>query len=170
MMRSRDFMFANAYSVDGKKIGRIEDILLNFSSGTIEGFKINKGSVFNKSICISKDNIICISSKLIVREEDYKEEFIEFKKIKGMEAININGLILGDIEEIIFDEMNLNIKGLIISKGILDNIMSGKKVVLQGDYIIGKRNLLCLAKQEKFNFVRTFHDITMEADKNEEGI
>lgn len=170
MMRSRDFMFANAYSVDGKKIGRIEDILLNFDNGTIEGFRINKGSIFNKSICISKENVVCISSKLIVKEEEYKGYFIEFKNIKGMEAVNVGGLILGDIEEIIFDEMNLNIKGIVISKGIFDNIMSGKKVILQGNYIIGKNNLICLAKQEKFNFVRTFHNVTMEADKNEERI
>lgn len=170
MMRSRDFIFANAYSVNGKKIGRIEDILLNFDNGTIEGFRINNGGLFNKSICISKENVICISSKLIVKEKEYKGEFIEFKNIKGMEAVNVGGLILGDVEEIIFDEMTLNIKGLIISKGIFDNIMSGKKVILQGNYIVGEDKLICLAKQEKFNFVRIFHNVTMEADKNEEGI
>ncbi|MCD2346079.1 PRC-barrel domain-containing protein [Clostridium guangxiense] len=170
MMRSRDFMFANAYSVDGKRIGRIEDLLLNFNDGTIEGFRINKGSIFNKSICISKDNVICISSKLIVREEEFRGEFVEFKNIKGMETINVDGLILGVVEEIIFDEMNLKIKGLIISKGIFDNIISGKKIILQGNYIIGKNNLLCLAKQEKFNFVRIFHNIAMEVDKNEKNI
>lgn len=170
MMRSRDLILVNAYSVSGKRIGMVEDFLVNFNEGIIEGFRINKGSIFSRNVCISKDNVICITSKLIVKEEEYNGSFVEFKDIKGMEAVNINGVVLGSIEELIFDEMNLNIKGIIISKGILHNVISGKKVILQDDYIMGKSSLLCLAKQEKFNFVRIFHDITMEVDKNEKSI
>ncbi|MFL0249956.1 PRC-barrel domain-containing protein [Clostridium neuense] len=170
MMRSRELILENVYSIRGKRIGIVEDLLVNFNTGTIEGFRINKGSILSRSICISKDSVICVASKLIVKEEEYNGNFVEFKNIKGMEAVNIKGVILGSIEEIIFDEMNLAIKGIIISKGIFDNMISGKKVILQGDYIMGKSSLLCLSKQEKFNFVRIFHDIAMEVDKNEKGV
>ncbi|WP_234121056.1 PRC-barrel domain-containing protein [Clostridium hydrogenum] len=170
MMRSRDFMFMDVYSVAGQRIGRVEDILLDCNRGVIEGFKIIKGKVFNKTLYISKKDTICISSKIIVKEIYFLNNFIEFKKIRGRETVDIHGLLLGMLEEIIFDEMNFKIKGLIISKGLIGNLISGKRVILQGNYILGEKNLMCLSNDEKFNFVRMFHNITMEVDNDENDI
>lgn len=170
MMRGREFMFMDVYSITGDRLGRVDDLLVNFHEGVILGFKICKGSMFTKKIYIGKSDIISINSKIIVNKNGYSGSFIEFKDIKGREVISISGLAIGVLEEIICDEMNFKIKGLIVSKGFIENMVSGKKILLQNSYIIGEHSLLCIENKEKLNLVRVFHDMTMEVDKNEKNI
>ncbi|MCR3757888.1 PRC-barrel domain-containing protein [Clostridium felsineum] len=170
MIRSKKFINADVYSTEGKKIGIVDDIILNFNSGFVIGFKINKGKLFNKKCCISRENLVSFNSKMIVKFEEYKGTYIEFNNIRNMDVVNNDGTILGMVEEIIFDEKNFKIKGIIVSRGFFANLVSGKKVILEGNYMLGKENLFCFTEDKKLNFVRLFHSISMEDDEDEKNI
>ncbi|URZ00860.1 PRC-barrel domain-containing protein [Clostridium felsineum] len=170
MIRSKKFINADVYSTEGKKIGIVDDIILNFNSGFVIGFKINKGKLFNKKCCISRENLVSFNSKMIVKFEEYKGTYIEFNNIRNMDVVNNDGTILGMVEEIIFDEKNFKIKGIIVSRGFFANLISGKKVILEGNYMLGKENLFCFTEDKKLNFVRLFHSISMEDDEDEKNI
>ncbi|URZ16090.1 PRC-barrel domain-containing protein [Clostridium felsineum] len=170
MIRSKKFINADVYSTEGKKIGIVDDIILNFNSGFVIGFKINKGKLFNKKCCISRENLVSFNSKMIVKFEEYKGTYIEFNNIRNMDVVNNDGTILGMVEEIIFDEKNFKIKGIIVSRGFFANLVSGKKVILEGNYMLGKETLFCFTEDKKLNFVRLFHSISMEDDEDEKNI
>lgn len=170
MIRSREFIGADVYSTKGEKIGAVDDVILNFSSGFVLGFKINKGKVFNKHCCISVKNMVSFTSKMIVNYVPYKGSFIRFNSIKNMDVINYDGTILGMVEEIMFDEKTFKIKGIIVSRGFFANLVSGKKIILEGNYMLGKKNLFCFSNDKNLSFVRVFHSISMEDDKNEKNI
>lgn len=167
MVRSKEFILKDVYSTEGNKVGVVDDIILNFNSGFVIGFKINKGKFVNKNCYIGTENIVSFNSKMIVNYEPYEGSFIEFKNIKNMDVINYDGTILGMVEEIIFDEKSFKIKGIIVSRGIFANLISGKKVILEGDYMLGRENLFCFSNSKNLNFMRMFHFINSKDDENE---
>ena len=80
--------------------------------------------------------------------------YLAFSSIKGMEVIDIQGNIIGIVEDILFDD-KFSIKGLIISPGILRKISVGKGVLLINDIIIGDNNVLYYGKNNiKFSILR----------------
>ena len=48
----------------------------------------------------------------------------------------------GVVEDILIEEESFSIKGLIISSGIIDKIISGREVILINDVILGEDNIL----------------------------
>lgn len=154
MFRLKNFLAKKVVYANGKKIGTVIDIAINFSEKKVIGFAIKGINLFgkkNKLVLI--EDFIYFDECLIVKKVT-DTRYLAFSSIKGMEVIDIQGNIIGIVEDILFDD-KFSIKGLIISPGILRKISVGKGVLLINDIIIGDNNVLYYGKNDiKFSILR----------------
>lgn len=161
MLRSKDFYMKSVYDVRGKKIGIVEDLFTDFFEGKVKGLKVSNYSLFSKKNFVEIKSIISINKEIIV-EESIKGEGIEFKNIKGMDIIDSNGDIKGVVEDIIIEEENFCIKGLVISTGIIERLIKGKKILLISECILGEEYILYMGEDGV-----TLKSMPRKVDKNE---
>lgn len=167
MYKRKDFIWMDVYNLKGKKIGVITDLLINMSENVVKGFVISGISILKRSSTVLVEDIVSFNEYMIIEKLNKNYCYLSFDNLRGLEVVDDSGNIDGIIEEIIFDSSNFKIKGLIISRGILQNFTQGKKVILQQDYIIGDKNVFHVNKNKKFNFVTIFHKLNLEDGENE---
>ncbi|MCY6959426.1 PRC-barrel domain-containing protein [Clostridium brassicae] len=159
MYRSKDFLLMEVLNTKGKKIGFINDILIDFSKGYIEGFSVCCSNLLNKNMSILKEDIISFNENIIVAKS-VKEEKLRFFKLKGMEVIDRHGNDMGVMEDIIFDDYSFKIYGLIISRGLINNFIKGKKIFLIKQLLLGDKDILYYGDETKIKFKTMPHNIT----------
>lgn len=141
MYKSKDFILMDVVNIEGKKVGVIKDILIDFNKGFIIGFSILPINIFKKNLCVLKENIITFNSNMVVKDTTEEEKF-KFSNLKGMDVINSKGDVIGMVEDVIFNNNDFKIKGVVISTGFIRNLIYGKKVYLINQLILGEENIL----------------------------
>ncbi|SCN22146.1 PRC-barrel domain protein [Clostridium sp. N3C] len=154
MYRLKDFLSKKVMYSNGKKVGTVTDLAVNFSERKIKGFAIRSTNIFGKKSKIALiEDVIYFDDDLIVdKVRDIR--YLTFSSVKGMEVIDLQGNIIGIVEDLLFDG-DFNMKGMIISPGILRKIKVGKGVLLINDIIIGDGNVLYYGKNNiRFSILR----------------
>lgn len=146
VIRSKYFYMKKVYDKEGKYLGIIEDLVLDFFCGKIIGFKLSLSSLFSKKNFVPIDKVISINEKVII-EESVKFNGLYFKDIKRLEILNLNGHMLGVLEDLIINRENYNIVGLIVSTGIIEEIIKGKKIFLIEDCILGEQSIMYIGNK-----------------------
>lgn len=141
MYRIRDFYLKKVIDLNGKKLGTIVDIVIDFYKGKLLGFKVSNKYLLSKKNFVPIDKVLDISDCVIACEVR-KNAGIEFKYIKDMEVKDLNGFTKGAVEDIIINKADFSIKGLIISSGFFDKLINGKKILLINDCILGENFIL----------------------------
>ncbi|EJO5348036.1 PRC-barrel domain-containing protein [Clostridium botulinum] len=141
MYRSKYFKYMNVYYSNGKKAGFIKDILLDFNEEKIIGFLVSSYKILNKNNIVLIENIISINKNMVIKKLE-RGNYLSFKDIKHLEVVDIDGGLLGVIEDIIIDEDIFKIAAIIISMGFLNNFIKGKKLISPNEIILGEKNLL----------------------------
>ena len=67
MLRSRDFYLVKVYDLKGKYLGVVEDIVVDFNSGIINGLLISGISILKKNNYIQVEDIISFQECIIVK-------------------------------------------------------------------------------------------------------
>lgn len=138
MLKTKDFYLLKVYNLEGKYLGIIDDIYIDFYNGIIKGFGVSNYLLFSKKNFIKVEDIISIEDVMLIKELN-KKEGISFKEIKDIDIKDINNNIRGILEDLIIEEKDLSIKGLIISSGIFDRIIKGKEILLLKECILGEK-------------------------------
>lgn len=167
MMRSKNFKMMNVYYASGRYAGFINNILVDFRENSVVGFSVACSSFTAKTVNILFTDIICYSSNMIISKTS-KADLLKLSSIKNMDIIDINGNMIGVLEDILFDEKSFIIKGAVISSGYIYNFLKGKRVALIKDLIIGDKNILFLGNTNKIELLSKPHRLNMEDDYNEE--
>ena len=141
MLKTKDFYLLRVYDIKGKYLGIIDDIYIDFDKGVIQGFLISNYLFFSKRNFIKTQDIISIEDVMIIKELS-KKEGISFKSIKDIDVKDKKNIIKGILEDLIIDENDYSIKGLIISSGIFDRIIKGKEILLPKECILGEDFIL----------------------------
>lgn len=155
-------------SVAGKKLGFIDDILIDFNKKKVIGFSIASSGLFKRNLSVMAENIVGFNNVMIITSAD-KGKFLEFKKIRGMDVKDRKGNIIGMIEDILFDETTFIMGAVMISTGFITNFISGKKIILIKDLMLGEKNMLYSRKNENLNFASLPHRLFIEDDENEKS-
>ena len=135
MIKTRDFYLMKVYDTKGKCLGAINDIVIDFYKGKVEGFLISNLSIFSKKNFINKENIISFEDVMIVTKlEVYKG--LSFNSIKYMDIIDSKNIMKGVLEDLIIDKKDLFIKGMVMSSGIIDTMFKGKEIILPSECIL----------------------------------
>lgn len=142
MFKSKNILWKKVYDTNGKKIGMVKDIFIDIHKGNIEGIDISNFYSFRKKNNVSSKNILSIEEAITIKKESMQCSGMRFSKIKDMEVRDLNGGIKGNVEDLLIDEVDFSIKGLIVSPGILEKLIHGKEIILlnkariKQDYIL----------------------------------
>ena len=164
MYRSKDFLLMDVNDINGKNIGFIKDILVDFNKGRIIGFALSCYSFLQNNVSVFVEDIISFNRDMIISKIN-KNRNLELSQIRNMDIINIFGEIIGIVEEILFDKNSFNINGIIVSTGFFQNFTVGKKIILISEIIIGEENILFFGCYNKINFFTVPHKLFMEVNK-----
>jgi uncharacterized protein YrrD len=151
-------------NIYGRRMGFIKDILVDFNLGKVSGFKVSSKSISSKNECVFAEDIIAFGKYMIVKRA-VKDSGLIFREIRNLEVVDLDGNVIGMFEDIIIDEL-LKIKAIVISLGIVRNIIEGKKLILINDIIIGDKNILITKRNDKISFISNPHQF-LGGDKNE---
>lgn len=141
MFKTRDFYLKKVYSVNGKKIGVIEDLYIDFYSGKVIGFEISNHTLFSKKNYIDMADVIDIGEDMIVNNIK-RGTGLKFKQIENMEIIDTSSNVKGILEDLIIDKHDYSIKGIVITSGLIDKMIRGKEIVLLNKCILGEKYIL----------------------------
>ena len=144
MIRMKDFEYMNAYNIQGKRIGAIKEVYVDFFGGKLKGVEVSRRG-FKKENFISRESIITINKSLIF-DKFSNNEGLPFSKIKGMDVIDKCGSIIGVVEDMLIDLTDYSIKGFIISSGFIHKILKGKNILLINQVILGEKFILYYGK------------------------
>lgn len=164
MLRSKDFLLMDVLDLTGKKIGFVKDLLIDFHSGKVMGFRICCYSLWRKDISVLKEDIIAYNSQIIIKS--FSRDFLlNLKDIINIDIVDSSGTLLGLFEDVIFNE-DFVIKGIIVSTGFIRNYLEGKKILLMNKLMLGEHSILFYGK-EHIQFATTAHRISREVNCNE---
>lgn len=152
--------------VKGKRLGYINDLLIDFNKEEVIGFDISTSSFLKKDLNVMNENIVSYNYAMVITEV-VKGTFLKLNDIKGMDVRDKKGNIIGMVEDVLFNEDTFSIKAIIISAGFLTNFISGKKIVLINELVLGEENLLYNIKNEHLSFSSIPHKLFMEDDLDE---
>lgn len=161
MFRSKDLYMKNIYDFNGKKLGVSKNIYIDFYRGEVLGLGFNSYTLKGKRNFIDVKDIILIDDEILVNAST-KGEGLKFSDIKDMEVIDRLGNSKGVVEDILINEENYKIKGLIVSPSIVDRMLKGKEVILINNSVLGEDYILYLGEP---NVV--LKNIPHEISKNE---
>lgn len=167
--RAKDFYMMEVKDIQGKKIGFIKDLDINFNEERIAGFILSSYNIFQREVKVLIQDIITFNDIMIVKKVS-REKALELNSIKGMNVIDSNNNILGMVEEIIFGGISFKIQGLIISSGIIKDFIYGKRILMLKNLILGDTSIWCIYGDKKVEFFTRPHKILLEDDKNEEMV
>lgn len=151
MWRYKDIIFKKVIDKDGKNMGEVKDVLINFSKAKVTGFKVSSPSLMAKDINISIKDIIYINERIIAKGK-CKDRFLEFNSIRHLEVIDKDDNIVGFLEDIIIDPEDYTIKAMVICEGFLYKLFSHKKIISPRNLILGEDNII-ICKREGIEFM-----------------
>ena len=153
MYRYRDFKLMNVCDLTGKKLGFINDLILNFQQGRISGFGLYSNKIFNNNITILSEDVVCFDKNMIGKKvQKIKANYLNFREICNFDIVNEKGQIVGLAQDILIDEKTFKIKGIVVSKGIINDFICGKKIILIDQLCFGDNSILNKMSNEKISF------------------
>lgn len=164
MYRSKEFILMNVENNNGKKVGVIKDILLNFKELKLVGFVLSTFSIFSKEKIICTKDIITFNDFMII--DNFRDiEGVPFSKIKNIDVIDVCGNTIGVVEDFLFCVETFKIKALVVSTGMVKNLFYGKRIILPSDFIIGNDSIIYYPKNKNIIFKSKIHIIGKEDEE-----
>lgn len=145
MYKMRDLLGKKVLSKYGKLLGVVDDLIININDRRVEGIKVKEKGVLNKKFYVMDDDILYIGLNVIIKDKR-KGIYFTFKDMKLMEVYNLNGDIIGIVEDINFSFSDFTLNSIIISEGFLKNYSKGKRIILLKDIIVGDDNIIYIQK------------------------
>ena len=139
MYRIRDLIGLKVFDSNGKKVGVVCDLAIDYFSGKVMGFIITK-KLFSKRDYVDLTNVISLSDT-IRTEGVHVHRGLKFSEIKNFDLINKDGHMIGILEDILID-YDFYIRGLIVVSGLFDKFKNGKRVIQLKETILGEENIL----------------------------
>ena len=139
MYRIRDLIGLKVFDSNGKKVGVVCDLAIDYFNGKVMGFIITK-KLFSKRDYVDLTNVISLSDT-IMTEGVHVHRVLKFSEIKNFDLINKDGHMIGILEDILID-YDLYIRGLIVVSGLVDKFKNGKRVIQLKETILGEESIL----------------------------
>lgn len=141
MYRIRDFIFTEVVGMNGKNLGFVGDLLVDFNLKMVKGFNVISNSILKKDISVYIGNTLSLSP-VIIASESNGEQNLKFNDIRAVDVVDKRGNIMGRVEDMIFYEKSFNIRAFVMSRGFVYDILHGRKVLPAKNLILGEKNIL----------------------------
>ena len=168
MFKSKDFKFMDVVNVYGRKIGFVTDLLIDFNNGKVIGFEVSPTKLFHKNVSVLKEDIIYFNNCMVIKKVD-KNKHLCLRSFINMDVIDKCRNIFGMVEDITFTGDTFEIKGIIVSSGIITNLIRGKRIMLINELILGEENILYNSTNHQYSFKSMPHNFFVEGKANEKS-
>ena len=166
MFKSKDFKYMDVVNVEGKKIGVIRDLLIDFNKGKVIGVEVSPIKLFHKNVSVLKADIVYFNKHMVVKKVE-KEKYLSLRSFINMDVIDKCRNIFGVVEDITFTGDTFEIKGVIVSSGFITNLLRGKRIMLINELILGEENILYFPCNHDYSFKSMPHNFFVEGKANE---
>ncbi len=139
MYRIKDLIGLKVFDSNGKNVGVVCDLAIDYFNGKVIGFIITK-KLFSNRDYVDLTNVISLSDTIMV-EGVHVHRGLKFSQIKNFDIINKDGHMIGILEDILID-YDFYIRGLIVVSGLFDKFRNGKRVIQLKETILGEENIL----------------------------
>lgn len=133
------------YDINGKYLGVVQDIAIDFCNGILKGFIISSFKLNKKRNYIDIEDVISLEN-VIIAKKVIKFEGLRFKELYSIDVLNDKNILKGILEDLIIDEKTFEIRGLVVCSGVFDRMFRGKEIllikhcILCESYILYKEN------------------------------
>lgn len=146
MFKTKDFYLKKVYDINGKKIGVIQDIYIDFYGEQIVGFEVSNLSFFSKKNYISIDDVIEIGEDVVASNLKIGSG-LKFRNIKDMDIVDTGSTVKGVVEDLLIDVKDYSIKAIVVTSGLVDKMIRGKEIILLNECILGEDYILYTGKR-----------------------
>ncbi|GKX66623.1 PRC-barrel domain-containing protein [Inconstantimicrobium mannanitabidum] len=140
MLRKRDLLNNEVFFINGKKVGVVKEILVDFARKKVIGLEVSYLGILSHKVVCTED-IISIDKKIIINKFS-NTEGINLSKIMDLDIIDKKGELKGNVEDIIVSKDDFSIEGLICTSGFFRKILEGKTIFTLDTLILGEDNIL----------------------------
>ena len=118
----------------GEKLGRVDDVVFDPSSGRVTGFFVDRGGMFSKPKFLpagdvqglGDDALTVASDKALLDGPSALTGELAAKTAENLPVLNPAGTVLGKVSDIAVDTQSLTIPYLILATGIIGDTLHGK--------------------------------------------
>lgn len=151
MLKTSEIIGYSVFCKDSNyKEGEVKDIILNFKDFKIESLIVEHNNFFHTTKILDFNNIYSIENETINIKFNKNLKPYKRKKNKkntytsmGLEVINEKGEILGFIKDIVFKKNDGNILGIILTNGVIDDILTGIQIIpIDNELIIKNEKMI----------------------------
>ena len=121
MYRIRDLIGLKVFDSNGKKVGVVCDLAIDYFNGKVMGFISLSDTIMTEGVHVHRG--------------------LKFSEIKNFDLINKDGHMIGILEDILID-YDFYIRGLIVVSGLIDKFKNGKRVIQLKETILGEESIL----------------------------
>ncbi|MEF9935386.1 MAG: PRC-barrel domain-containing protein [Clostridium sp.] len=151
MLKYLDLHGKDIYTSDNRCIGFIDNGIVDFKSKSIRSIIISNGRLFPSLYIAPFKNVVFMKDRIILSERPFKMRRRKLSRalcyslegVIGRDILDGDGVLLGEVEDVVFDPSKGSIKAVICKRGFYDDLIRGKKVMLVNEgFIIRKDSLI----------------------------
>lgn len=133
---------------DGKELGRVKDLLVDYRSGIVQGLILEYGKIFQKARwikladiqSIGRDAVTVSGSDVINGEMPEEMDSSNFLDRLENNVISVRGTDLGIAKDLVFAYPEGQVVGIEISGGLWTDLDQGRKTVLWENIVTPREN------------------------------
>lgn len=118
----------------GEKLGRVDDVVFDPSSGRVTGFFVDRGGMFSKPKFLpagdvhglGDDALTVASEKALLDGPSALTGELAAKTAENLPVLNPAGTVLGKVSDIGVDTQAMTVPYLILATGIIGDTLHGK--------------------------------------------
>ena len=118
----------------GEKLGRVDDIVFNPSTGLVTGFFVDRGGMFSKTKFLPVGDVRGLGDDALTTESEAAlldgpsamTGEVAAKTVENLPVLNPAGTVLGKVADVAVDTSALTVPYLVLSAGMVSNVLHGK--------------------------------------------
>ncbi len=117
-------------ATSGRELGRVKEWLLDSRGRSIMALVAEGESWLARKKTYPYDQVVGLGDEaVIVEPEDKDTKTVDARSVLGKRLLNAAGIELGVVEDILFEEETGNIRGFRLSSGLIEDLLSGRRVM-----------------------------------------
>lgn len=123
----------------GDKLGKVQDVLFEASSGSVTAFLVHPGGLFAKTLLLPSLAVRAVGADAILAEQGHVLEEIKsepalpgslsIKSLDGRPVLDDTGKVLGKATDAVLTDDGLSVAAIQYSSGMIDSLLHGKSAI-----------------------------------------
>ncbi len=123
----------------GDKLGKLQDVLFEASSGRVTAFLVHPGGLFAKALLLPSLAVRSVGADAVLVEQGHVMEEIKsepalpgslsVKSLDGRPILDDTGKVLGKTTDVVLTGDGLSVAAIQYSTGVIDSILHGKPTI-----------------------------------------